>query len=80
MEPIITVAQAAVTLACAARTVARVAALHGIGIMVTTRFRALTAADVERLRPLIRPGPGNPEFGKSIRGRQPKTPPQGNPS
>ena len=57
----ITCTAAAALLGCTPPTVSRAAKKHGIGNVIG-HVRALSAADVRRLRGLIRSGPGNPNF------------------
>jgi len=57
----ITCSAAAALLGCTPPTVSRTAKKHGVGHVIG-KVRALTAADVDRLRKLIRSGPGNPSF------------------
>ena len=46
------------------RAIARICSEHGIGTVVNSRLRILTAADVEKIRPLVHGKRGNPNFGK----------------
>lgn len=72
MTTIITVTQAAQQLGVKPDCIRKHCVANEIGSLITPRFRALSSADVERLRGLIRASPGNPEFGKTIKGRPKK--------
>lgn len=62
--------EAARRLGCSRRTVSRVAAQHDIGQRVAG-VRVFGARDLARLREVVRPGPGNPQFGPGYAGRWP---------
>lgn len=59
--------EAAATIGCNRYTITRHCQRHGIGDRVG-RSIVLTPDDVERLRGLVRPGPGNPTFGREEMG------------
>lgn len=53
--------EAARRLGCAPITVSRIARQHGIGVIVEDgRLAALATTDLMRIKPLIKPTPGNP--------------------
>lgn len=63
-----TTTEAARILSCSPETVLRACKRHQIGQRETCGW-ILTADDIERLRPLIRSGPGNPRIAEeSARG------------
>lgn len=62
--------EAARRLGCSRSTVTRQARALKIGRRVG-RVLVFSAADVRRLREVVRPGPGNPQFGPGYSGRWP---------
>jgi excisionase family DNA binding protein len=63
-----TTTEAAEILGCDRSTITRLAKRHGIGSRIGP-ILYFSAEDIERLRPLIRSGPGNPQIaGESARG------------
>lgn len=62
MTTLYSAAEAAAALGCSRSTVARWCGIAGIGLRIGGTL-ALSPRDVQRLRGLVRPGPGNPTFG-----------------
>ena len=65
----LTTSQVATELGCSVRTVQRHARKNSIGTRVTPQLTVFSRQDVEKLRELVRPTPGNPLMGSS----QPET-------
>ena len=70
MPILLSASEAAARLGCAASTVRRRAAQHDIGQRVAG-VRVFAPRDLARLREVVRPGPGNPQFGPGYAGRWP---------
>lgn len=60
----LTSGQLAEALGCRDTTVRRLAQAHNLGRRVGKRFKVFTAADLETLRQMLKPGPGNPNWVK----------------
>lgn len=70
MTVLLSAAEVAPRIGCSRRTVTRLAGQHGIGQRVAGVL-VFGARDIARLREVVRPGPGNPQFGPGYAGRWP---------
>lgn len=57
--------KAAKELGCNQRTLKRLCKRHGIGLEISKRVHLIPRNKLPALRRLKRPGPGNPNFGKT---------------
>lgn len=75
MTTLYTTAQAAAMLKSTPRTIRRWAVTLGLGQEITPRLRLLTAADIAAIKKHVKPEPGNPQFGVTIKPGRKKKPP-----
>lgn len=67
----LTTDQIAEALGCRDTTVRRLAQSHNLGRRVGKRIKLFTAAELDTLRQLLKPGPGNPNWVKQAAGDTP---------